>query len=658
MEATALSLGKSVLDGALGYAKSAVAEEVALQLGVQRDHAFIREELEMMQAFLRAAHEERDDHKVLMTWVKQVRDVAYDADDCLQDCSVHLKKPSWWRRPSTLRERHRIAKKMKELRARVEDVSQRNLRYQLVKSAAGSKSADSVELSGFTGATTMSGIEEAQRQQNKSKADLIRLINRKDEELRVIGVWGTSDVLGDKSIVKRAYDGLKRDRKFQWYAWISMVRRPINTTEILQDIVMQFVVDSLEVETKTHTSTCEAQDLRRLWKTKEDDLADEFRKFLNEKSYLIVVNDLSTTDEWDQIRTCFPTNKKGSRLLVCTEHVKVASLCVEPSTLLPEHRQFFPDKTLYAFYDKGTQDVEYSTEPSSTTDTLDDNNSREGKCLTRMETNFTAFKESKLIGRQSEKSKIFNLISNEASQDFEVISVWGMGGLGKTTLVKDIYQSQEVNAMFDTRACVTVKRPFDRTDVLNSLAEQLSGQKQWEHGILDGKKYLIVLDDLSSTKEWTDIENYFPRTLTESRIIITTRINEIAQHCSSKTTHILELKILEEKDALNLFTEKVFGKITNLSEDYPELSEEADLIMKKCKGLPLAIVTIGGFLAKQPKTSREWKKLNSHISAELEMNQGLGNIKSVLNRSYDGLPYHLKPCFLYLSIFPEDHTIS
>jgi hypothetical protein len=80
--------------------------------------------------------------------------------------------------------------------------------------------------------------------------------------------------------------------------------------------------------------------------------------------------------------------------------------------------------------------------------------------------------------------------------------------------------------------------------------------------------------------------------------------------------------------------------------------------MKKCKGLPLAIVTIGGFLAKQSKTPMEWKNLNSHISAELEMNEGLRNIKNVLNKSYDGLPYHLKPCFLYLSIFPEDYNIK
>lgn len=95
-----------------------------------------------------------------------------------------------------------------------------------------------------------------------------------------------------------------------------------------------------------------------------------------------------------------------------------------------------------------------------------------------------------------------------------------------------------------------------------------------------------------------------------------------------------------------------------MNEQYPELVEEAKFILKKCGGLPLAIVTIGGFLAKQPKTPMAWRELNEHISAELEINPELGTIKSVLAKSYDGLPYHLKSCFLYLSIFPEDHAIS
>uniref|UniRef100_K3YLE8 Uncharacterized protein n=1 Tax=Setaria italica TaxID=4555 RepID=K3YLE8_SETIT len=82
------------------------------------------------------------------------------------------------------------------------------------------------------------------------------------------------------------------------------------------------------------------------------------------------------------------------------------------------------------------------------------------------------------------------------------------------------------------------------------------------------------------------------------------------------------------------------------------------MILKKCNGLPLAIVTIRGFLAKQPKVAVEWRKLNEHISAELEMNPEVGAIKTILGKSYDGLPYHLKSCFLYTSVFPEDHKIS
>ena len=95
-----------------------------------------------------------------------------------------------------------------------------------------------------------------------------------------------------------------------------------------------------------------------------------------------------------------------------------------------------------------------------------------------------------------------------------------------------------------------------------------------------------------------------------------------------------------------------------MDEEYPELVEQANIILKKCNGLPLAIVTIGGYLANQPKTIVEWRKLTEHISAELEMNPELGTIRNILMRSYDGLPYHLKSCFLYMPIFPEDFRVG
>ncbi|KAL6661035.1 hypothetical protein ACP70R_000419 [Stipagrostis hirtigluma subsp. patula] len=668
MEATALSVGKSVLDGALGYAKSALAEEVALQLGVQRDHAFIRDELEMMQAFLKAAHDDHDKEEVRMIWVKQVRDVAYDAEDNLKECSIHLQKPSWWRLPRTLRERRRIAKQMKELRARVEDISQRNMRYQLFKSTSPKPGAGSGQSS--LARAEMSGAEEAMRQQNKAKMDLIGIINKKDANLRVIALGGTTHVFEeeDTSIIKRAYDDLKRSKKFECHAWIRIIH-PFNPTEFLQSIVRQFFVHSLDEATNAEQNSIPAaQDLRRMAMMKEDDLVDSFKAYVNCKSYLIVLGDLSTIEEWEWIKICFPNNKKGSRLIICAHQVEVASLCVGPETKQPEHMQLFPHRALYAFYEKEVHEMGVQQrQGSAQTQILTDNNDAiNGGKLTRKKTMVAAFEETQLIGRVKEKLELIKLISNNDSQEFKVISICGMGGLGKTTLVKDVYQSQELSVMFEKRACVTVKRPFHPSELLSSLATQLSDRPDGRAGgghelpvadLLAGKSYLIVLDDLFSTEEWDSVIRHFPTAVTTSRIIVTTREVNIAKHCSENDGNICKLETLGEEEARNLFIEKVFGEIIDFDEQYPELADEAKCILKKCKGLPLAIVTIGGFLAAQPKTSMVWRKLNERIGAEL-MNQEFGTIKDVLVRSYDGLPYELKSCFLYLSIFPEDHNIS
>ncbi|WVZ91900.1 hypothetical protein U9M48_038013 [Paspalum notatum var. saurae] len=340
-QATALSVGKSVLDGALGYAKSTLAEEVALQLGIQRDHAFIRDELAMMQAFLRAAHgERRGDHEVLMTWVKQVRDVAYDAEDCLQDFSIHLRKPSWWRLPCTLGERRRIAKQMKDLRARVEDVSQRNLRYQLLKSAAGSKSATLADEQSNTAAAAIFGIDEAWRAEKHEnlKVDLVRLINTEDENLRVISVWGTSGDLGQASIINEAYENPIIKKKFPCRAWVRILH-PFNPNDFIQSLVKQF------------RSAVGIGILLEAEKTGQE-LAEEFARYVNDRSFLVVLNWLSTFEEWKGIRACFPNNKKGSRIIVCTPQAEVASLCAGKESQVLELKQLSTDQTIYAFSEK------------------------------------------------------------------------------------------------------------------------------------------------------------------------------------------------------------------------------------------------------------------------------------------------------------------
>uniref|UniRef100_A0A8R7V2H6 NB-ARC domain-containing protein n=1 Tax=Triticum urartu TaxID=4572 RepID=A0A8R7V2H6_TRIUA len=181
---------------------------------------------------------------------------------------------------------------------------------------------------------------------------------------------------------------------------------------------------------------------------------------------------------------------------------------------------------------------------------------------------------------------------------------------------------------------------------LQELVEELN--------LLANKKSLIVLDDISTTAEWDLVRSCLKNAGTVSHH----KGKNVAKHCSGEDTNMYRLEGLKDAAALDIFKKKVFkNKRGEVNLDL-HMEEQAKLILKKCDGLPLAISTIGGFLATRPKTAIEWRKMHGRISAELEINPELRTIKTVLMRSYDGLLYHLKLCFLYMSIFPEDYIIK
>ena len=206
--------------------------------------------------------------------------------------------------------------------------------------------------------------------------------------------------------------------------------------------------------------------------------------------------------------------------------------------------------------------------------------------LTRIMTGFSALEESQLIGRKKEINEITNLISNEGSQQVQVISVWGMGGLGKTTLVDGVYQSTKLNGKFEKYVFVTIMRPFNLAELLRSLARGLyEGSSKKEELLEDRvgskksiasmgveelteelkrllvkKSCLIVLDDLLDNSEWDLIKpRLFPWLVKTSRIIVTTRKENIANHCSEEVGNVHNLQVLEPEDALRLFCNKVIS---------------------------------------------------------------------------------------------------
>lgn len=204
-----------------------------------------------------------------------------------------------------------------------------------------------------------------------------------------------------------------------------------------------------------------------------------------------------------------------------------------------------------------------------------------------------AYSEPLFQGREKDAKDIIDLISATGDEKiFKVIAIYGMGGVGKTSLAKHVYQCQKFkNATFDKRAFVTVNNhPFDAKELIDQLTMEFKKndvpKEKGKDGtvttklnglvvtsidktkpsldtLLEGKNCLVVLDDLStSDSEPMDaiLQQLIEKTAKASRtiVIVTTREKEIAKRCSEKAKgHMHELQRLAEMDAWNLFTEKV-----------------------------------------------------------------------------------------------------
>nr|XP_010942941.2 disease resistance protein RPM1-like [Elaeis guineensis] len=247
-----------------------------------------------------------------------------------------------------------------------------------------------------------------------------------------------------------------------------------------------------------------------------------------------------------------------------------------------------------------------------------------------------------------------------------------MGGLGKTTLVANVYKSERKS--FERYAWISISETYKVDDLLRRMIEELhenekvekipNNIREMDHrklvesvkSFLENKRYMIILDDVWDLKAFDAIGaaiNVDDKN--GSRVIITTRIDEVAS--IAREGWKLKLELLESTEAWNLFCKKAFRKEEDRKcpEELKKLGQD---IASKCQGLPLAIVSLGSLLSLREKTKSEWQKVYDQLSWELDKNPNLDNVKHVLNLSYNYLPRYLKKCFLHCSMFPEDHVLQ
>ena len=281
--------------------------------------------------------------------------------------------------------------------------------------------------------------------------------------------------------------------------------------------------------------------------------------------------------------------------------------------------------------------------------------------------------EAEVVGIENPKAELIEKLVEGPSKCM-VISVVGIGGLGKTTLVKKVYDNEKVTMHFDCHAWITVSQSYKMEELLRDMINQFyKSRKEFAPREIDKMKetslievlkqylrelrYVVIFDDLWHTEFWRYIKCGFPENDKGNRIIITTRSEDVAP--SDKESiyyHVYKLPPLPSEKALELFYRKVFQR--EEGQCPPDFIELSRAIVGRCEGLPLAIVAIGGLLSTKDKVLHEWHKFHHSLSSELESNPHLINITKILSLSYHDLPYKLKACFLYFGMFPEDYFIN
>jgi len=173
---------------------------------------------------------------------------------------------------------------------------------------------------------------------------------------------------------------------------------------------------------------------------------------------------------------------------------------------------------------------------------------------------------------------------------------------------------------------------------------------------LENKRYFVVVDDLWDQSVWNVISRAFPDESNGSRVIVTTRVDGVTgTTCHNDHERIYKMKPLNEQYSRTLFFDRVFGSADGCPSYLQDLAAD---ILKKCGGLPLAIITIASLLASQERSRSVWENIRSSLGARSTINPTLEDMKNILNHSYMHLPLCLRARFLYLGMYPEDEEIK
>jgi len=272
--------------------------------------------------------------------------------------------------------------------------------------------------------------------------------------------------------------------------------------------------------------------------------------------------------------------------------------------------------------------------------------------------------EEHIVGRTEEKEKVMASLLKAMSEKIAILPIHGIGGIGKTTFARLIYNDPKFNCY--SKVWVHVSQRFDLNKIYKSIILQLSGKERpaneskMIHGclkeLLRGKKILIVLDDLWEDNQFLlqELKDMLYHDEGNITILVTTRSERVAGRiCTNLQPH--KILPLTNDMCWDIIKQRSGFKDRNDKEQLMGIGRE---IAQKCGGVALAALSLGFTL--QSMNFDEWMEVkdsdiwNEPISKDLFLPD---HVLASLMLSYSYMSPCLKPCFTYCATYPKGHNI-
>ncbi|KAJ0613070.1 putative virus X resistance protein-like, coiled-coil [Helianthus annuus] len=287
------------------------------------------------------------------------------------------------------------------------------------------------------------------------------------------------------------------------------------------------------------------------------------------------------------------------------------------------------------------------------------------------ETSSLILDSSKILGRDEEVEMVTRTICNKDIGKYDngeilVYGIWGMGGLGKTTLAQLVYNHERVDQYFDLRCWVYVSQNFQVNEIIKKIIEsvdesgctltQLDTLQASLRNKLVGRKFLIVLDDVWAEEneegKWKTLSGTLSCGAEGSIVVMTTRLETTCRMMAKAGELRHQLGCLSEENSWLLFKKHAFAQ-GRVGDDIRKLEPIGREIVVKCNGLPLAVKTLGSLMWSK-SSSNDWQRVKDSNIWNLQEN----NVLPALKLSYDNLAPHIKRCFSYFCLFPKGYELK